>query len=130
MMVKNTSKTNKKVLIIEDDKSFLWILKQSFFDEGFLVIFAENGEEGLAMAEKENPDLIVLDIVLPRMDGISVAKKIKEKNIGCKILFLTNLKDTDHISQAMEIVGNADYIIKSDLSIDQIIKIARDRLRI
>ncbi len=124
------SKTNKKILIVEDDKSFLWILKQSFFDEGFDVIFAENGEEGLEKVETEKPDLILLDIMLPKMDGIQVAEKLRQGGDKTKIIFLTNLKDTEHIIQAMEKSKEVDYIIKSDMGVGQIIERVKERLKI
>ena len=84
---------NKKILIVEDDKSFLWILKQSFASEGFTVLVAEDGEAGLDLAEREKPDLILLDILMPKMDGITLSKKLKQLNSGIPIMFLTNLKD-------------------------------------
>jgi len=123
-------KINKKILIVEDDKSLLWILRQSFSDEGFTVIFAQDGEEGLNIAEIENPDLILLDISMPKMDGLTMAKILREKNINSKIIFLTNFKDTDHIREAIEIYEEIDYIIKSDLDIDQIIGRVKERLKI
>jgi DNA-binding response OmpR family regulator len=123
-------KINKKILIVEDDKSLLWILRQGFSDEGFVVAFAQNGEEGLNIAELENPDLILLDISMPVMDGLTMAKKLRAKNINSQIIFLTNFKDGDHISEAIEISSEIDYIIKSDLDIDQIIGRVKERLGI
>ncbi len=122
--------TNKKILIVEDDKSFLWILKQSFVGAGFSVVSAEDGEEGLKMAGEEKPDLILLDILMPKMDGITVAKKLKETGNQAQIIFLTNLKDAEHISQAVEIVKETDYIVKSDLHVDQIVARVKERLGI
>ena len=124
------SKTNKKLLIVEDDKSFLWILRQSFEDEGLSVFFAEDGEEGLNMAIKEKPDLILLDILMPKMDGITVAKKLKENGTEAYIMFLTNFKDIEHVSQAVEVVRETDYIVKSDIHIDQIINRVKNKLAI
>ena len=121
-------KINKKILIVEDDKSFLWILRQSFENEGLFVLFAQDGQEGLEMAIKENPDLIILDILMPKMDGITVARKLKEKGTDSYIMFLTNFKDAEHVSQAVEVVGETDYIVKSDLHIDQIIDRVKKRL--
>lgn len=122
--------TNKKILIVEDDKSFLWILKQSFSNEGFLVVDAENGEDGLRLAEEEKPDLMLLDILLPEMDGLAVARKMKEKGIKVPIVFLTNLKDAGHITEAVEIVKDTDYIVKSDLHVDEIIARVKAKLGI
>ena len=92
------------------------------------MVFAQDGEEALQMAEEENPDLILMDISLPKMDGIAVAKKLKEKGAKSHIIFLTNFKDPDHISQAVEITGEADYIVKSDLHVEQIIAMVKERL--
>lgn len=117
---------NKKVLIVEDNKDFLWILRQSFVGKGFSVVFAEDGEEGLKMAEQEKPDLILLDILMPKMDGITVAKRLKEKGIKSKIIFLTNLMGELPVAEG--IVKETDYIIKSDMSIDQIVAKVKEKL--
>jgi DNA-binding response OmpR family regulator len=121
-------KSDKKILVVEDDKGFLWILKEGLTVAGFLVVCAEDGEEAVKKVQEEKPDLIFLDIMLPKMDGITVAKTLKEKGVDAKIIFLTNLKDVDHISQAMDIYKNTDYIIKSDLHLDQIIARVKEKL--
>lgn len=119
----------KKILIVEDDKDFLWLLRQGFESENLDVVYALDGEEGLALAEKENPDLIMIDILLPKMDGITMAKKMVEKGIKAPKIFLTNFKDDEHISQAMEAMGGgADYIIKTDLHIDEIVDRAKNKM--
>src|SRR2546426_570236 len=115
------AKATKKILIVEDDKDFLWILRQNFELEGIPVLFALNGEEGLAMAIQEKPDLIMMDILMPKMDGLAMAKELKKNGVDAQLVFLTNFKDTDHISKAMETVGEVDYMIKSDVHIDEII---------
>ncbi len=120
--------TNKKVLIVEDEKEFLWILRQSLAAGDFKVLYAQDGEEGLKIAEAEKPDLILLDILMPKMDGMTMAKKLKEKGIKSQIIFLTNLKDLDHIHQAMELSKETDYIIKSDLHVDQIVARVKEKL--
>jgi len=119
---------NKKILIVEDDQNFLWILKQGFVGEGFSMFFAEDGEQGLEMAIKERPDLILLDILMPKMDGIAMAKKLKEKGVKSQIIFLSNLKGK--LPVAEEIVKESDYIIKSDLHVDQIIARVKEKLGI
>ena len=128
IILKNMAKINKKILIVEDDMSFLWILRQSFDSEGFSVVFAQDGEEGFNMATEEKPDLILLDILLPKMDGITLAKKLKEKNIETHIIFLTNFKDADHISAAVEVAKDTDYIVKSDMHVDQIVARVKEKL--
>lgn len=124
------SQINKKVLIVEDDKDFLWILKQNFGNKNLSVLYATDGEEGLAMSEKEKPDLIIIDILLPKMDGITMAKKIKEKGIKSQIIFLTNLMDPEHISKALEAAGEVDYFVKADTHIDTIVSRVKSKLGI
>lgn len=120
---------NKKILIIEDDKDYFFILQTNFETAGFSVAVAKNGQEGLNLIEKEKPDLIILDIMMPVMDGYQVAKKIKERNINTPVIFLTHLKDVDSISKALEIIPS-DYIIKSDMPPDKIVIEAKKKLGI
>jgi len=123
-----TNGINKKILIVEDDKDFLWILKQSFMSAGFFVVTALDAEEGLVVVEKEKPDLILLDIVLPKMDGIDMAKKLQEAQNAVPIIFLTNMKDESHISRAMEVVPRTEYIIKSDLGVNEVVDRVKSKL--
>lgn len=120
---------NKKVLIAEDTKSYLLVLSADFAASGFDVITAENGEDGLALALKENFDMIVSDIAMPKMDGITMVKKIREANVTSPIIFLTNLSDMEHISSAIEAAGNAEYVIKSDITSQGIVERVKDRLK-
>jgi len=122
--------TNKKILIVEDNKEYLWLLRQSFDNQSFAVLYALDGQEGLDMAQKEKPDLIIADIQLPKMDGIAMAKNIKEKGINCQIIFLTNFNDSMHISDAINAVGQTDYIVKADVHIDAIVDRVKSKLGI
>jgi len=120
--------SDKKVLVVEDDQDFLWILKQGFVGKGFSVDFAEDGEEGLKKAEELSPDLILLDILMPKMDGITVAKELRKKGIKSQIIFLTNLMGK--LPVAEKIVEENDYIIKADFHLDQIIVKVKEKLGI
>jgi DNA-binding response OmpR family regulator len=121
------TKLNKKILIAEDDKSLLPVLQEKFTKEGFSVVIALDGEEGITVAEKEKPDLLLLDIRMPKIDGITMARKIKEAGINAPIIFLTNLDDIKHISDALE-VSKSDYLIKSDWDLDEIVKKVKTKL--
>lgn len=123
------NKINKKILIVEDEKDLLDLLAHSFTDQGFSVVVAHDGQDGLSVAEKEKPDLIILDILMPKMDGISMAKELQENGVKIPIIFLTNFGDAEHISSAIE-VNKSDYIIKSDLQIHDIINRVKTRLEI
>jgi DNA-binding response OmpR family regulator len=120
--------TKKRILIIDDTKNYLWLLSQSFVENGFAVTTAGNGEEGLSAIEKEKPDLILLDIEMPIMDGITMAKKLKESGIDVPIIFLTNMSDVKHISEAAETA--ADYIVKSDLTLEGVVARVKEKLNI
>jgi two-component system OmpR family response regulator len=119
---------NKKILVVEDDENFRSILEIKFISEGFFVVVAKDGEEGMVVAEREKPDLIFLDIEMPNMDGLTMAKKLKESNVKVPIIFLTNMKDDEHISDAIEIVPETEYIVKADLNIDDIVERAKKKL--
>ena len=117
------TKINKKILIVEDDKDFLAILQKKFTVAGFSVVLAENGEEAIDIAEREKPDLILSDDLMPKMDGMAMAKKIRETNKNIPIMFLTNLKD-DNVDKSNEF----EYLIKSELRIDDIVTKSKIKL--
>lgn len=116
-----------KVLIVEDDEDFSSILNKKFTDEGFSVVIARNGETAVEDAEKESFDLILSDILMPQMDGIEMARKIREKNSTTQILFLTNIKDTEYTDEIKKL-ANTDILIKSELRIGEIVEQVRKRL--
>lgn len=120
---------NKKILIVEDDEDFQYILEKKFTMEGFFVVTAKDGKEGIAIAEKEKPDLILSDILMPNMDGVAMAKKIRGGNANIPIIFLTNIQDVDNTIDAQK--SNVfDYLIKSNTSIDDIVTKAKEKLGI
>jgi len=120
----------KKILIVEDNKDFLWLLRQSFSNQPFSVLYAEDGQEGALLAEKEKPDLILVDILMPKMDGITMVQNLKAQGNTAQVIFLTNMKDLDHISKAMEVTGESDYIVKSDVRLDVIVERVHNKLGI
>lgn len=122
----------KKILIIDDDKIFLKIFRDSLkkdFDGVYEVSSAENGEEGIARIDEEKPDLIVLDIKMPKMDGIEFLRELKERKYDPQIpvLISSNFSDTDKISEGLEL-GVIGYVVKSDYSLESIIKRIHDVL--
>ena len=121
------TKLNKKILIAEDDRSLLSVLQEELMNEGFSVVIALDGEEGLIVAEKEKPDLFLLDIRMPKIDGITMAWKLKEAGNNVPIIFLINLDDIKHISNGIE-VSKSDYLIKSDWKLKDIVKKVKAKL--
>ena len=90
----------KKIVIIEDERQILRALAEKFMSERFDVIPISNGENGLPLALKIKPDLVMLDIFLPGMDGIEILKRIRKANRWGKkvpVLFLTNINLTNEI---------------------------------
>ncbi len=122
------TKNNKKILIVEDDEDFLFILKNKFTAEGFDIVTAKDGQDGIMVTEKEKPDLILSDVLMPKMDGITMAKTIKASNPGIPIILLTNIKDVETVMNAPQ--GTFDYLIKSDTRINEIVDKAKSKLSI
>jgi len=117
----------KKILIVEDELPLLDSLKDEFESQGFKVLTAQDGQEGLETVERERPDLVLIDILLPKLDGISMAREINKLNFGTAMIFLTNLSDAEHISDAVA-VGMVDYLVKSDWNINDVVKRAKEKL--
>lgn len=120
---------NKKILVVEDDEDFLSILKLKFASEGLSIITAINGDEGISMAESEKPDLIISDVLMPKMDGIEMIKKIRTFDKNVIVIFLTNIKDEDYIKNMKEL-GETEYLIKSDLRINEIVNKVKEKLNL
>ena len=100
-----------RVLIVEDERRLSNIIKKGFVEDGFAVDQAFDGEEGQYLAESEQYDLIVLDIMLPKVDGLQVCKEIRKKNIKTPVLMLTAKSTTEDKVAGLD-SGADDYIIK------------------
>ncbi len=113
----------KKILIVEDDLDMRTMLVDAFTKAGFKTSMASNGEEGLKATLDFKPDLILLDILMPVMDGMTMLDKLRREEWGkdVPVTILTNLGDLGKISEALG-RGVFKYIVKSDLSIDAIVK--------
>lgn len=117
-------KITKTILIVEDETALLEILKDTFDREGFNVLEAKDGSEGLKKALKNKPDLILLDIVMPTMDGITMIKKLREHKDGVEIpvLFLSNLTEYERVTEVLGVRRNiVDHLTKSDSSIEGLV---------
>ena len=113
----------KKILFIEDEpalqKTFGEILKQ----EGYKTIPALDGEIGLRLAKTKKPDLILLDLILPKVHGFEVLKKLKEeqKTKDIPVIVLTNLERIGDVDKAIEL-GATTYLIKADYSLEEVVE--------
>jgi two-component system alkaline phosphatase synthesis response regulator PhoP len=95
--------TSKKILIVDDEPDILEFLSYNFRKKNFIVFTANNGVEGILLAESECPQLIISDILMPEMDGIEMCKEIRKKSLLCltPFIFLTAVKDDYKILYAM-----------------------------
>ena len=100
-----------KILIAEDEAAMALGLRDNLQFEGYEVVVAEDGEAALAAANRESPDLILLDIMLPKMDGLEVCRRIREAGFTVPILMLTAKSQEIDIVRGLE-VGADDYITK------------------
>ncbi len=101
---------NAKILVVEDEKSILDIIKFNLQKEGFSVITAYDGEEALLNARTENPDLILLDVMLPKVDGFTVCKKVRETSTVPIIMLTAKEEEVDKVL-GLEL-GADDYMTK------------------
>lgn len=118
-----------KILVAEDDKLISGSLCEALKTAGYEAIPAYDGEEAVAKAKENVPDLVLLDIMMPKLDGISVLWEIKANpaTAGIPVVVLTNIGDVDTISKIVE-AGAVDYLLKSDQSVDDIIQKVKDVL--
>ncbi|HEU4677854.1 MAG TPA: response regulator [Candidatus Paceibacterota bacterium] len=122
--------TNAKILTVEDEKDLREAIVTALSGEGFNVLAAEDGEAGLATALKERPDLILLDITMPKMDGLSVLRELRKDDWGknVKVIVMTAHDDMGKIAEVLEAGGN-EYVVKTDVSLAGIVAKAKEKLR-
>ena len=114
----------KKILIVDDDMTFQKTMSAKLASVSYEVISAYDGEEGLAKALNEKPDLILLDIKMPKLNGLSMLKELqasKEAPHNTPVLITSNLSSMEKVSEGVEL-GIRGYIVKSDESLDTIVK--------
>lgn len=120
---------NNKILIIEDELPLLEILTDELANEGYEVIKATNGKEGLEAALNNHPKLILLDILMPVMDGMKVITELRKDTWGkeATIVFLTNLAEPLKDITTPDL-SNIDYIVKSDMPLSKIVEFIKQKL--
>ncbi len=110
-----------KILIIEDEETISSMYKASMSKAGFEVVLASDGEEGLKKASESNPNLILLDIMMPKIDGFAVLEKLKadDKTKNIKVVMLTNLGQSEDKEKGKKL-GAVDYWVKADFTPAQV----------
>ena len=120
-----------KILIIEDELDYIRLLKQQLLKQNFAVIEAYSGKVGLAKAKKEKPDLILLDICMPIMDGMTMLNLLRKDPEGMKtkIILLTNLEPDEKMIAKIVKYQPDYYFIKSDIKFGDLLNKINELLR-
>jgi len=113
----------KKILFIEDESALQKTFRDVLEKEGYQMISALDGESGLRLAKNQKPDLILLDLILPRKDGFEVLKELKEDETtkGIPVIVLTNLEDIESVEKAIEL-GATTYLVKAQYTLEEVIQ--------
>jgi len=117
----------KKILIVEDEKSMAHALELKLVHNGFEVKTAANGEEAISILSQGKFDLILLDLIMPKLDGFGVLAKLKELELDIPVIILSNLSQEDDERKAREL-GAVGFFIKSNTPISDIITRVKERL--
>ena len=117
------------ILIVEDDTELRETLTTALTYEKFSVLAADNGATGLGMALEKHPDMILLDVIMPHMDGLTVLQKLREDSWGKEVpvIVMTVLDDLEKIA-AVVTAGGDEYVIKSEITLGSLVAKVKDRL--
>ena len=131
-IMSDSAPTKQKVLIVEDEAPLRNALVDVFTLEGFQVLEARDGKEGLEIALKEKPDVILLDVIMPVMDGMTMLKKLREDReygVNAPVIVLTNLgMFSERVSKDVNMADPAFYLVKTNWAIDDVVKKVRTLL--
>lgn len=121
--------STKKIMIVEDELALRKALVEEFTDAGYQVVEAGDGLEGFDVALREKPDIILLDQLMPKMNGVAMLKELRNDPWGAKVtvIMATNMSTTDTINEAID-AGANDYFIKSEVSVADILALVEERL--
>ncbi len=133
-MPTNSKKTtyNKTILVVEDEAAMLHALYDKFTLEGFYVEKASNGREGMEILREDKPDLILLDVIMPTMDGVSMLKEVRsnpEYN-AIPIIILSNLNPNDEVLYLVARSQPAYYLIKSETKLEALLAKVKSILKL
>lgn len=113
----------KKILVVEDELAYLKLLNSQLTEKGYKVIEAIDGEKGLEKARSENPDLILLDIRMPVLDGMAMLNLLRKEEVDkqTKVIILTNLEPDDKILTGVIKDQPSYYFVKSDIQFNDLL---------
>lgn len=122
-----TPNTNT-VLIVDDEESLTNVLARKFEDEGITALCAYDGKQGLEMALDKHPDVILLDVMMPEMDGFEVLTALKKDEWGkdVPVILLTNSSSIDTVARAVS-TGMSEFLVKTEMKLDDVVEHVKDR---
>ena len=122
---------NKKILVVEDEATLQKTLTKALVRSGYDVLSALDGLRGLEIAREEKPDLILLDIILPKMDGFEVLRELKkDKSVSeIPIIILTNLSDMSDVQKTLDL-GATTYLVKADFHLKDVLGKIKETLNL
>ncbi len=112
----------KKILFVEDELTLQKAMNEILTQEGFKILNALDGEKGLELIKKEKPDLILLDLILPKKDGFEILEEIKgdEKLKNIPVIVLTNLEGIGDVEKALNL-GATTYLVKANYELEDVV---------
>lgn len=115
--------SKKSILIIEDDKFLRELIAKKLAKEGFKIFEAVDGEEGIRKVKEEKPNLVLLDLILPGIDGFEVLSRMKEDPtlLAVPVIILSNLGQKDDVERGLKL-GAVDYLVKAHFTPGEIVE--------
>ena len=112
----------KKILFIEDEPTLQKAIGEILSQEGYKILQALDGEIGLSLAKSEKPDLILLDLILPKKNGFEVLEGLKDdpETFDIKVMILTNLEGSKDVEKALEL-GATSYLVKANYNLEDVV---------
>ncbi|MDD4901446.1 MAG: response regulator [Patescibacteria group bacterium] len=130
-MKKKTLGKGKKILIVEDDSLLAKVLSESFLIEKFRVVMVNNGLDAAKAVKTFLPDIILLDLIIPGLDGFAVLKQLKSdaKTKNIPVAVISNLSDVGDV-KSTKALGADEYFIKANTEMDKIVKYVKNKLKV
>lgn len=119
-----------KILVVEDDKFLRELILRKLKEENYETVSAIDGEEGVTRVQQERPDLVLLDLILPGMNGFDALKKMKEipEVAEIPVVVLSNLGQKEDVERALKL-GAKDYLVKAHFTLDEIVEKVRKYIK-
>ena len=129
MSIFQPERNKKRILLVEDDKLISRAYHYALTDAGFEVTIADDGNEALRKIKEENPDLVLLDVIMPILNGFEVMEKLNKKAATKRppVIMISNLGQTGDIARGKKL-GAIDFLVKSNISLKEMVEIVKRQL--